>query len=221
MTGTANSLALAVVIALLAGCQPETDTRLRPKALGPDEPIAPGQEPGSQTEPKAHQQVELRLSYEPADASLIIELHNTGELPIRVDRELVFMVSIVPLNKSGSPIRMEPIDKMEASQSLDFSDRFVDIPRGLIIRRTVDLETGFKYFWHGVGMRDPDVGFFSFSREAFHRLPTSRELGSIRVTYGPDFAFERCFEEYTKLKLSTLGLYQIPLKSTIECHHLP
>lgn len=221
MTRTAQLLGLSIFVALVAGCEAEIDTRLRAKALGPDEPIGPSQEVGAETDPGTQRQAELGLSYDPADKRLIIELHNTGKVPIRVDRELVFMVSIIPLDKNGSPIRMEPIEKVEPSLPLDFSDRFIDMPASLIVRRSVDLDSGFKYFWHGVGMRDPDVGFFSFAREAFHRLPTSQELGSIRVTYIPSFAFERCFEEYTKLKLATLGLYQGPLEKTIECQDLP
>ena len=221
MTRTANLLGLAILIALVAGCRLETDTRMGPKALGPGTDADRGQEVDVESEPEALEQAELALSYNPEESKLIVELHNTGQVPIRVDRELVFMITVTPLSKTGSPIRMEPIDKVRASQSADFSNRFIDIAVGQSVHRVVDLGSGFKYFWHGVGMRDPDVGFFSFAEEAFHRLPTSQELSSIRVKYAPDFAFERCFEEYTKLKLSTLGLYQGPLKRTIKCPNLP
>ena len=99
----------------------------------------------------SQQQSELELSYDQDSSTLTIELHNTGEIPIKVDKELVFMVDVLALMRDGSPAEMEYIADLERETPADFSNRFTDVAPGKSIYREVDLGGRHKAFYAAVG----------------------------------------------------------------------
>jgi hypothetical protein len=198
-------VALAVCLGGLAGCAPQ------PPAPQPQKKQAASAQAADKP-PRA----ELNLSYVPDGPALVIELRNTGQTPIKVDRELVLLVDVTFVAADGSVIDPNRLDGVKPPP--DFRGRFITIAPGQKLQRTLSLKEGFERFAWGWGtvMKGDASYHIPTAYVAPYRLPAGAKPASVRVRYEPGgFMYRDCFKLHTGLELDSLGLYPGPLQKQI------
>lgn len=150
--------------------------------------------------------------------ALLIALRNTGDRPIKVDRELVFLTYVTATTADGTVIPFEEDASVDvtrpAPQSL--KDRFVSLLPGEAISRLIELRGGFKVFQCGIGFGG-EQGTAVSSYEAFARLPADTTPDTMIVTYKVGYGFREGFRQYAGFDSASLDLFEGPLEQRVDC----
>lgn len=156
----------------------------------------------------------LALAYDAAGSVLTIELHNAGAAPIRVDKELVLMVSVAFLDAKGLPIWLQRGDTVRRPRS--FRGRFITVPPGGKVTRRIDLRGEFPAFVWGWLSADRPPADMPNAYIAMHRLPPGARPAAVEVNYGlAGLMYADCVRFYTHKAPRERHLYQRSLRERI------
>jgi hypothetical protein len=167
--------------------------------------------------------LEVRLSGSDVDPVMVIRLHNDGDLPYRVDKELVFLLSVecVDRNKVLIPMTEDKKDIVKPDNSA-LKARFAVLKHGEFVERQIDLRKGFKCFRVGKGSflpeeRKPPI-ISAYENICF--LEPNAVPASIFVKYdGQGLQFEGLSKYLGKLKVP--NLYRGSLMSIVNLTPIP
>ena len=151
--------------------------------------------------------------------SLVLTLRNCGQEAIVVDRELVFLMTILPLNRDSEPIegRSKAL-KAPTHDSNGWRARFTELLPGRSISRTVDLRKGYKYFSYGTGFGEQTTGYElpGGGLETMCWIPPETEIERVLVAYDwPHYGFHPAFRALTGLEMKEVGLFEGPSNTII------
>ncbi len=158
------------------------------------------QERDSKSSPKAS--LEASLSGGSEDLTLTIRLHNSGDVPIVVDKELVFLPDIVMVDSEKRAISFSQIrSAFDKPRPSVLKTRLVTLKPGEAIKREVHLRKGFKQFVTGIGEpvrpggdEAPKVTAY----EAIYQMPANARPFEIWVTFNPPYSFKEGFAQYMR-----------------------
>jgi len=179
-------------------------------------PLAMGMMAGCATPPDRQPRAELALFRAPDASAVVIELRNTGAVPIKVDGKLMLLTSIAFLDANGSTVRWEEADSLPRPDR--FADRFVTLAPGQKVTRAVDPGRAFPTFIWGWGTVLGDEGSYHIPNayETMVRLPAGAKPAAVEVSYDRGgFMYDDNIRFYTGSTLAELGLYEGPLKQRI------
>lgn len=164
-------------------------------------------------------ELEVSLAGDPdAETSLRIGLRNTGEEPITVDRELVFLLGIVAWAPSGEAIELEEIGDVLYPGQADLKARLIVLEPGQSVWREVNLSEGFKcfvasrgaLFTNGRHVHFPNAG------EVCVRTVPGSVVSRVDVFYGGRGMIVRDgLAWYFGMPYRSLGLYDEQLKAAL------
>lgn len=172
---------------------------------GADEPI-------SKSSPKAS--LEASLSGDRENPTLTVQVRNTGDVPIVVDKELVFLPDIVLVDNERRVIPFREIRAIEKPEISILKSRLATIKPGEEIERQVHLRKGFKRFVTGISIPSQPGGGDAPKVTAYETL--CRMLADVRpfeieVSYKPPYSFEDGFTAYMQ-GISVVEFYRGPLR---------
>jgi len=148
---------------------------------------------------------------------LVVELTNLRNRPIRVDKELVFLLYVLPYPRTVDLV--ETGKRISRLPPLEVHDRIITLGCGESVRRTIRLTAGFKLFRYGVGRTTDSMGRVELAPyEATYKITGLSGLKCLRVYYGADPAFAKAFRKYTGVPLQVVRLYEGPV---VVCVPLP
>ena len=144
---------------------------------------------------------------------LTIRLENRGRQPIRIDRELVFLVGIGVVDSEGTGVDMHFVSALPKPSSGDLAKRFLLLPPGEVVERQIAQGQDFKKFMSAISWPTEQLQAY----ESLWRFPSDlRDVSEISVTYGPGYRTNEALESYVGLSVLPPDLYQGPLSSTIR-----
>lgn len=158
--------------------------------------------------------IEVDLSGTQEEPILLLNIKNTGVDPIKVDNELVFLVTINIVGQNEISLELEEITSIPVPDRKTLKKRFVFLQPDHYIQRKIELKKSFKYFVYGIGTSETHLMVTAY--EALHRLPKQANPERIDVTYAPLYGFREGFAQYTGIESTALGLFEGPLKTSIE-----
>ena len=130
---------------------------------------------------------------------LSIRLRNTGNVPIIVDKELVFLPELVLVDNEHRAISFKEIRAIEKPAVSVLKSRLVTLKPGEEIERHVRLRKEFKRFVTGIGIpkqpsggETPKVSVY----ETLCQMPADARPFEIEVSYKPAYSFEEGFAQY-------------------------
>jgi len=148
---------------------------------------------------------------------LSIRLRNTGDVPILVDKELVFLPEIVLVDNERHAIPFKEIRAIEKPTASVLKNRLVTLKSGEEIERQVHLRKGVKRFVTGIstpmqpgGGEAPKVSAY----EALCQMPADARPFEIEVSYKPWYSFEEGFARYMK-GINAAQFYRGPLRVSL------
>ena len=154
-------------------------------------------EVNSKSPPKAS--LKAFLSGDSENPVLGIRLRNIGDVPIMVDKELVFLPKIVLVDNERHAIPFKEIRAIEKPAASILKSRLATLKPGEEIERQVHLRKGFKQFVTGIstptrlgGDEAPKVRAY----EALCQMPADVQPFEIEVSYKPWYSFEEGFAAY-------------------------
>lgn len=161
-------------------------------------------------------QAELRLSVltaDPRDLTLLLELWNTGKVPFKVDRELVFLVSVGASGARGEPLGWEHFAAAPYPGKEALTARPMVVEPGESVQRMVDLTHGFKQVVAMTGMYaagQKNAGSdFAQGHEDLYRLPPLGWPSSVWAVYEPPgYVTAAGLNVYTGGSFSSMDLYE-------------
>ena len=161
--------------------------------------------------------LELRLTGTTNNPVLTVALRNVGNVPIKVDGELVFLLDIQIMAADGTSILLEEerIPQPSDHPEEEFKKRLVSVLPGQMISRLIDLRQGFKIFTVGLGGVSPSHNIVT-AYEVIGRLPIGKIPKKVIVRYHVRHGFREGFQKYTGLESTDLNLYEGPLTEIIE-----
>ena len=112
------------------------------------------------------------------------------------------------------PLEFEEVESILVPDRKSLKKRFVLLQPDHSIERKIELKKTFKYFVYGIGTSETYLRVTAY--EVFNRLPAQANPERIDVIYGPFYGFREGFAQYTGIESSTLGLFEGPLKTSIE-----
>ena len=145
---------------------------------------------------------------------LVLKIKNIGVNPIKVDHELVFLVTIKIVGPNETPLELEEAKSIPVPDRKTLKKRFVQLQPGQSIQREIELTNSFKYFEYGIGTSDTVIMVTAY--EVLCRLPGQADPKRIEIFYGPFYGFREGFAQYTGLESTDLGLFEGPLQTSIE-----
>lgn len=161
--------------------------------------------------------LELTLAGAPEKPTLRIVLRNTGGVPITVDSELVFGVTIELWEPTDGKITPEftPITERKQPSIEEVKKRLTPLPPGVAISRLVDLRQGWKVLSSATGVSVHGGPLIS-GYERLARIPAKSRVGRIEVTYGDYGEFWKGFVGLTGMSPPQAGLFLGPMQQTVE-----
>ncbi len=145
---------------------------------------------------------------------LVLEIKNIGVKPIKVDHELVFLVTINIVGPNDTPLELEEAKSIPVPDRRTVKKRFVLLQYGQSIQRKIELRNSFKYFVYGIGTSDTHLKVTAY--EVLYRLPERANPKRIDVFYAPLYGFREGFAQYTGIESTVLGLFEGPLRTSID-----
>lgn len=172
-------------------------------------------QPTSRSFPKVL--LEAFLSGDEQNPVLTIRLRNTGDAPIVVDKELVFLPDIVLLDNERCALPFKEIRAIQKPVVSVLKSRLVTLKPGEEIEREVNLRKGFKRFVTGISIpARPDTGETPrvTAYEALCQIPPNVRPFEIQVSYKPWYSFEEGFAVYMQ-GISIAHFYRGPLHVSV------
>jgi len=158
--------------------------------------------------------LEASLSGDGENPVLTIRLRNAGDVPIVVDKELVFLPNIVLMDNERRVIPFKEIRAIEKPAVSVLKSRLATLKPGEEIERQVRLRKRFKRFVTGIsiparpgGGEAPKVTAY----EALCQMPADVRPFEIEVSYKPPYSFEEGFTAYMQ-GTSVAQFYRGPLR---------
>lgn len=148
---------------------------------------------------------------------LTIRLRNSGNVPLLVDKELVFLPDIVLLDNERWAIPFREIRAIERPAVCVLKSRLATLKPGDQIERQVHLRRGFKRFVTGISIpARPDKGEAPkvTAYEALCQMPADVRPFEIQVSYKPPYSFEEGFTAYMQ-GISVAQFYRGPLHVSV------
>lgn len=137
------------------------------------------------------------------DSCLSVSLKNVGKKPILVDRELVFLWWIRPLEKDGKVT--PPEDELIAPKS---PSRFVVLDAGESVRRTIRWNEPYKVFFCGVSCPQHKVTAY----ESYFHFPRKEDISEIEIGYGHSYGTREALDFYLDGAPFLDSIYEGPLR---------
>ena len=169
-------------------------------------------EPSSRSSPKAF--LEASLSGDGENPVLTIRLRNTGDVPIVVDKELVFLPDIVLMDNERRVIPFKETRAVEKPAVSVLKRRLATLEPGEEIERQVRLRKGFKRFVTGISLPTRSGGAEAPKVTAYEvlcQMPADVRPFEIEVSYKPPYSFEDGFMAYMQ-GISVAQFYRGPLR---------
>lgn len=142
---------------------------------------------------------------------LTVTLRNKSLQSIRVDSELVFLLTIFAIDRSHSSVPLDEVQVLNAPDRRTLDRRLVLLPPGGSVQRTLDLHGPFKQFTCGASFPHGKVTAY----EAIYRLPSRRRFRTLHVSYGLPAGGQECLEFYLGKRFPS-DLYLGPLACEIQ-----
>jgi hypothetical protein len=130
---------------------------------------------------------------------LHIRLCNTDDVPIVVDKELVFLPKIALVDNEKRAIAIKKSRAIEKPDVPVLKSRLVTLKAGEVIERQVDLRKGFKHFVTGIGTPVQSGGSEApkvMAYETYCQMPTDARPVEIYISFYPWYSFEEGFAQY-------------------------
>ena len=126
--------------------------------------------------------LELSLAWEgdPNDLIVMLTARSGGNVPIPVDRELVFFLEVSCWTPEGSLIDFDAVKRLPRPGEDEVRGRIVELRPGEELRRRIDLKHGFKSFEWDWNHSDP---MSVRSAEVIRCVPEGVAVGSADVFY--------------------------------------
>jgi hypothetical protein len=140
-------------------------------------------------------------------ATLTVTLLNVGEREICVDRELVFLLAIVPVSTEGDAVGLQEVSVAQAAPSSLISSRFILLQPGESVQRCVTLNEPFKQFTSGIAAPSMTVTAY----EGLYIVPQDKRISEFRITYGYQYGTREGLELYLSNERLPEGIYEGPL----------
>jgi hypothetical protein len=144
-----------------------------------------------------------------------LNLTNEGREPIRVDKDLVFLVDVRVENKESRVIDAEYKDEVKRSSDADIRGRFVRLSPGESVSRTIGLRDKFTEFRWGIGTFPGGIHQIDAGYEAMVQFPQGETFRRVIVDYAAARGFEEAFHGYVGVSADDAGLFLGPLRA--EC----
>ena len=186
---TSRSLFL-VLLLLATGCTDSSDTP-----------------PASVSPQRNGQDATLECSLQ--GDTLRVRLTNTGKKDLLIDRELVFLLHVVPLDTEGNVISVEQVEP-GLTPSNPLMERIISLAPQQSIERIIELNKPFKVFMSGTSS-DHTISAY----EAFYALPKDRPPAKIDIIYGVGHAVREGFWSYVGEDSTAIGLFDGPLECEV------
>lgn len=158
--------------------------------------------------------IEVDLCGSREEPILLLNIKNIGVDPIKVDRELVFLVTIKIVDRNENPLELEEAASIQIPDRDTLKKRFLLLQPNHSIQRKIELKKSFKYFVYGIGTSETYLKVTAY--EVLSRLPEKAHPERIDVIYGPLYGFREGFAQYTGIESTTLGLFEGPLKTSVK-----
>lgn len=149
---------------------------------------------------------------------LSLTLTNSTVHAIKVDRELVFLVAVTPVNSENRVVGLREVCALPSPDRESLMARFVWLQPGKSIERTIDLTKPFKTFTFGFSDQMAITAY-----EALQVLPQEEAVAEIHIIYGVQHGMKEALglyiakeEWYTGKQGWPKDLYQGPLKCTVS-----
>ena len=115
---------------------------------------------------------------------MVIELSNTGDVPIRVDRDLVFRVAVRFFGQDDRPIQLQHIGSVPRPAQSELESRLVLLQPGGKVARSIELDKPFRVFGaaRGITSGQPTRMIIS-GYEALCRVPENDSVKRIEIEY--------------------------------------
>jgi hypothetical protein len=114
-----------------------------------------------------------------------ITLRNVGQVPLIVDRELVFGLAVEAFGPGDEgPINLDVVRVLPRPTPAELARRFVRLEPGEEVRRNVDLTDGFAAFRWYIDHKGEESSALQ-DYEHLVRLPLPAKLRKVKVTYDP------------------------------------
>lgn len=158
--------------------------------------------------------IDLALYGTQEEPILLLKLNNIGVSPIKIDHELVFLVTVNIVGPNETTLQLEEVESIPIPDRKTLKRRFVLLQPGQSLQRKFELKKSFKYFVYGIGTSDTHISVTAY--EALCRQPEQTNPKRIDVIYAPLYGFREGFAQYTGIESTGLGLFEGPLQASIE-----
>lgn len=145
-------------------------------------------------------------------ATLTVTLLNVGKKAIRVDREMVFLLAIVPVSAEGDAVGLQEVSVAPAVPSSSIPSRFILLQPGESVQRCVTLNEPFKQFTSGIAAPSMTVTAY----EGLYTVPQDKRISEIRITYGCQYGTREGLEFYLSKQRLPKDIYEGPLMVSLS-----
>ncbi len=125
------------------------------------------------------------------DATLLVKLTNSGDKPIFVDSELVFMVCVTPVDQNGQTIVTEEESLVPTIDKKSVKTRFIRLQPGTSLERIIDLKKPFQEFVWAYSDKMKNSAY-----ERMAAIPKNMSVTELRISYGVGFLLKEALESY-------------------------
>ncbi len=161
--------------------------------------------------PKAELVLSL-LPDSPPELGVMLEFRNVGQVPIKVDRDLVLLVDVGASGPNGEKVVWEDLGEAPRPRARSVVRRIVTLRPGRSVRRKIDLRHGFRQFRAAESSWVDESGHLREAGEPCElrrRLPDSVNPGYVWLTYGdPGAVTVDGLASYAGVPYGSLGLYE-------------
>ncbi len=166
--------------------------------------------------PNPQPRAQLLLRRAGQKGRFVVELKNTGDGTITVDRELVFLLQVTVLGPDGQRTNLEEGTSLPSPNAESLERRLTGIRPRESVRRTIDLQQGFKAFEGGSSFGPGYPALTAY--EAILRVPKGSEMARVAVKYGgPDSITRDALAYYFGgVRYEGLGLFDEALHASLQ-----
>jgi hypothetical protein len=138
------------------------------------------------------------------DPRIAVSLTNTGDVPFRVDRDLVLGLRVFSPGLGAPADRWEHVGLKPRPDMEGAAARFVLLAPGKSVTREIELKTGFAVFWHATARyKDGTEGVLT--HEYIVRLPQGSHPYELIMDYSLRLEDSGALRDYTGLDIEALG----------------
>jgi hypothetical protein len=130
---------------------------------------------------------------------LCVRLRNIGDLPLMVDKELVFLPDIILIGNGNYAVSYDNTAHVDKPSAGDLKGRLIFLKRGEEIKREIYLRKGFKRFVFGMSvpsMSGDDIYPKITGCETISKIPVNENPVGIMILCRPGYAFEEGLQLY-------------------------